>query len=154
MCTGACCNNTTAGNNDSISSAQLICRRRAGGWACGCCPSHDIYWVCCYRGSFSRPFTFSVVTPPPNGGYIILQRHCVCPDTHDGVTCETSLDACQSNPCVNGTCHNNGNAYECRCQSGKRYSVVSTHKALIKRLLRRNVRDLHWDVRNKMALRA
>ncbi|XP_078693842.1 von Willebrand factor D and EGF domain-containing protein-like isoform X3 [Branchiostoma floridae x Branchiostoma belcheri] len=42
---------------------------------------------------------------------------CVCPG-YTGDVCETELDECQSNPCVNGTCIDLVNGYNCTCAEG------------------------------------
>ncbi|XP_078703010.1 von Willebrand factor D and EGF domain-containing protein-like isoform X1 [Branchiostoma floridae x Branchiostoma belcheri] len=42
---------------------------------------------------------------------------CVCPG-YTGNVCETELDECQSNPCVNGTCIDLVNGYNCTCAEG------------------------------------
>ncbi|CAH1253081.1 VWDE [Branchiostoma lanceolatum] len=42
---------------------------------------------------------------------------CVCPG-YTGDVCETEVDECQSNPCVNGTCTDLVNGYNCTCAEG------------------------------------
>ncbi|CAF4859012.1 unnamed protein product, partial [Rotaria magnacalcarata] len=43
---------------------------------------------------------------------------CLCPSGRYGINCEL-IAACESNPCVHGTCHNNDeNTYQCICQPG------------------------------------
>ena len=34
------------------------------------------------------------------------------------MSCETSIDDCASNPCINGTCTDLFNTYKCTCQAG------------------------------------
>ncbi|EDV24278.1 uncharacterized protein TRIADDRAFT_64025 [Trichoplax adhaerens] len=47
-----------------------------------------------------------------NGTYSF---NCMCPPQRTGKLCETEIDACKSNPCVNGTCYNVANGYNCSC---------------------------------------
>ncbi|XP_035689592.1 von Willebrand factor D and EGF domain-containing protein-like [Branchiostoma floridae] len=42
---------------------------------------------------------------------------CVCPG-YTGAVCETEPDECQSSPCVNGTCTDLLNGYNCTCAEG------------------------------------
>ena len=42
----------------------------------------------------------------------------VCNAGFTGMNCETSIDNCASNPCVNGTCTDLVNGYSCTCQPG------------------------------------
>ena len=35
-----------------------------------------------------------------------------------GLTCTPPVDACEPNPCVNGTCESNGGSYTCACDEG------------------------------------
>ena len=47
--------------------------------------------------------------------YILL---IVCSDGFTGMNCETNIDDCATNPCVNGTCTDLVDGYNCTCQAG------------------------------------
>ncbi|CAF3399711.1 unnamed protein product [Rotaria socialis] len=50
----------------------------------------------------------------PNSG----EEVCLCPSGRYGINCEL-IAACELNPCVHGTCHNNDeNTFQCICQPG------------------------------------
>ena len=43
---------------------------------------------------------------------------CTCNSGFTGVNCETNIDECASNPCLNGNCNNLIGAYNCSCFAG------------------------------------
>ncbi|XP_072037352.1 uncharacterized protein [Amphiura filiformis] len=49
-------------------------------------------------------------TPAPDGK--------TCKDAWSGTSCQTDINECQSNPCVNGQCRNEINQYTCSCFDG------------------------------------
>ena len=42
----------------------------------------------------------------------------VCSDGFTGMNCEINIDDCATNPCVNGTCIDVVNGYNCTCDAG------------------------------------
>jgi len=54
-----------------------------------------------------------------NGGVCNnIDAICICPPGFTGQFCEIDIDECESNPCVNGDCENEINAYVCHCSPG------------------------------------
>ena len=44
---------------------------------------------------------------------------CQCPPGYTGANCETAINNCATNPCLNGgTCVNGVNSYTCACPVG------------------------------------
>jgi len=43
---------------------------------------------------------------------------CACPPGFTGKRCETNIDDCINNPCINGECKDEINGYKCQCHSG------------------------------------
>lgn len=60
--------------------------------------------------------------PCQNGGTCndtgIAAFSCTCPTGFSGATCETNVDDCADDPCVNGACTDGNDAYTCACDPG------------------------------------
>ncbi|XP_033113936.1 fibrillin-2-like, partial [Anneissia japonica] len=59
--------------------------------------------------------------PCENGGTCVTAPNgyfCVCPLGYSGQNCEIDIDACLSDPCLNGVCFDLPNGYFCSCTQG------------------------------------
>ncbi|MCX4244768.1 hypothetical protein [Paraliomyxa miuraensis] len=52
------------------------------------------------------------------GASVASEGACECPPGFAGANCDTEIDECEANPCVNGDCEDQVNAYECACSPG------------------------------------
>ena len=49
----------------------------------------------------------------------IFQYACACAEGYQGALCESNIDDCAGDPCLNGgTCIDGLNSYECECAEG------------------------------------
>jgi hypothetical protein len=69
-------------------------------------------------------------SPCQNGGSCTNDTNgytCACPAGYTGTNCDTEIDECASNPCVNGQCLDAINSYVCECEPGFTGTVCQTN---------------------------
>lgn len=73
---------------------------------------------CCSNTTWCSPDLFNVPTCNNHSRQCTSLEDkfdCSCQEGYTGIRCETDIDECLSNPCINGKCANLPGTYECKC---------------------------------------